>query len=110
MTRPGGFGGGEVGLSGGLRMSTILDTIAAHARKRVAADKAQLPLEELKERCREMGKPGENSFLTALKRPGIVVAVAGVFINVLRCKEPQFFIMPQRPDADMGQLCHLADL
>lgn len=52
-------------------MSTILDTIAAHARERVTADKAQLPLEELKERCQEMGKPGENSFLTALKRPGM---------------------------------------
>ena len=52
-------------------MSTILDTIAAHARERVAEYKAQLPLEELKDRCREMGKPGENSFLTALKRPGM---------------------------------------
>lgn len=52
-------------------MSTILDTIAAHTRERVAADKAQLPLEELKERCREMGEPGDNSFLTALKKPGM---------------------------------------
>lgn len=52
-------------------MITILDTIAAHARERVAADKASLPLDELKERCREMGKPDENSFLAALKRPGM---------------------------------------
>lgn len=52
-------------------MGTILDTIAAHARERVAADKTHLPLDELKERCQEMGKPGENSFLAALKRPGM---------------------------------------
>ena len=32
-------------------MGTILDTIAAHARERVAADRAALPLETLRELC-----------------------------------------------------------
>jgi indole-3-glycerol phosphate synthase len=52
-------------------MGTVLDTIAAYARERVAADKQALPLDELKERCRGMDGPGENPFLAALKRPGM---------------------------------------
>lgn len=51
-------------------MGTILDAIAAHARERVAADKAELPLEALKERCREQPAFG-SAFLERLKRPGI---------------------------------------
>lgn len=52
-------------------MGTVLDTIAAYARVRVAADKQALPLDELKERCRGIDIPGENAFLGALKRPGM---------------------------------------
>ncbi len=52
-------------------MGTILDNIAAHAREWVAADKAVMPLNELKERCQALSRPGENAFLGALKRPGM---------------------------------------
>ena len=52
-------------------MGTILDTIAAHARERVAADKAALPLEALRELCQADGPGGGKHFLEALKRPGM---------------------------------------
>lgn len=52
-------------------MSTILDTIAAHARERVAADRAKLPLEALRERCRESPAADGVSFLDALQKPGM---------------------------------------
>lgn len=50
-------------------MSTILDTIAAHARERVAADQALVPLEALKERC--AGLPAPRGFARALEQPGL---------------------------------------
>lgn len=50
-------------------MGTILDTIAAHARERVAADRAALPLETLRELCRADGPGGGDRFLAALKQP-----------------------------------------
>ena len=50
-------------------MATILDTIASHARTRVAADREQLPLEALKERC--AGLPAARGFGAALKQPGM---------------------------------------
>lgn len=51
-------------------MGTILDTIAAHARERVAANRAELPLEALKERCQEQPAFG-SAFLDRLRKPGI---------------------------------------
>ena len=52
-------------------MATILDTIAAHARERVAADREALPLEALKELCRERGSrpPDGDGFLSRLRKP-----------------------------------------
>ena len=50
-------------------MATILDTIAAHARVRVEADKEKLPLDALKERC--AGLPAVRGFGAALKRDGM---------------------------------------
>ena len=50
-------------------MATILDTIAAHARIRVEADRKQLPLEALKERC--TGLPLTRGFGKALAKPGM---------------------------------------
>lgn len=50
-------------------MGTILDTIAAYARKRVAADQAVLPLEELKAQC--PARNTANPFLAALQKPGM---------------------------------------
>lgn len=52
-------------------MGTILDTIAAHARERVAADRATLPLEALRELCQADGPGGGERFLEALKGPGM---------------------------------------
>ena len=46
-----------------------MDTIAAHARERVAADRAALPLETLRELCRADGPGGGDRFLAALKQP-----------------------------------------
>lgn len=47
-------------------MGTILDTIAAHARERVAADKEKLPLEELKTLCQEQRPADGEAFLARL--------------------------------------------
>ncbi len=54
-------------------MGTILDTIAAHARERVEADKEKLPLEELKVLCQEqrLWLPNGDAFLARLKKPGM---------------------------------------
>ena len=52
-------------------MGTILDTIAAYAKERVAADKAKLPLEELRDLCRQDGPANGAAFLTALQKPGM---------------------------------------
>ena len=52
-------------------MSTILDTIAAYAKDRVAADRAKLPLEELKQKCAESGPADGKAFLSALQKPGM---------------------------------------
>ena len=50
-------------------MSTILDTIAAATRKRVAAAKASLPPEELREQCAALGPGAGDAFLQALQKP-----------------------------------------
>ena len=52
-------------------MGTILDTIAAYARERVAADKKKLPLEELKSLCRESKTADGAAFLSALQKAGM---------------------------------------
>ncbi len=49
-------------------MSTILDAIASFARERVAADKAKLSLEALRELCRH-GPASGAAFLDALRKP-----------------------------------------
>lgn len=50
-------------------MSTILDTIAAHTRERVAEDKKKLPLEELKNLCQERPAANRKAFLARLQKP-----------------------------------------
>jgi indole-3-glycerol phosphate synthase len=52
-------------------MSTILDTIADHARKRVAADRARLPLEELKAAAMAGAPADGRSFYDAVATPGM---------------------------------------
>lgn len=49
----------------------ILDTIAAHAKERVKADKAIIDAEEMKERALSIGKSDINLFEAALRKPGM---------------------------------------
>lgn len=49
-------------------MTTILDTIAEHTRKRVAAARAELPLEEIKRQALAMPR-GDFAFERALRKP-----------------------------------------
>lgn len=50
---------------------TILDTLADHARQRVAADRAQLPLETLRELAEQGGRGSGGAFREALAAPGM---------------------------------------
>lgn len=50
---------------------TILDTLADHARQRVAADRAQLPLETLRELAQQGGRGSGGAFREALAAPGM---------------------------------------
>ena len=52
-------------------MGTILDTIAAHARERVARDKEEYSLEKLRELCAEGETANGKAFTDALKKPGM---------------------------------------
>ena len=52
-------------------MSTILDTIAGHARARVAADKERVSFDEVKSRALSLPRGGGEKFYTALARPGL---------------------------------------
>jgi len=54
-------------------MSTILDQLAGHARERVAADRARVPLETLKKLCLRGDVPIREPFAfeAALKKPGL---------------------------------------
>lgn len=49
----------------------ILDQLAAHARERVAADRAQVPEEALREHCARLGPGNGEAFTRALKKPGL---------------------------------------
>ena len=50
---------------------TILDTIADHARTRVASERLCHPLEELQERCKTLGIARGERFRSALEKPGL---------------------------------------
>lgn len=52
-------------------MSTILDTIAAHARQRVALDQEKNSLDALKELCQESGIANGKAFYDAVEREGM---------------------------------------
>ena len=52
-------------------MSTILDTIAAHARERVAADRAVVPPEELKALAGASGPADGKAFYDAVAKSGM---------------------------------------
>ena len=50
---------------------SILDELAAHARDRVQADAAQIPLEVLRERTARDGAADGAAFTAALRKPGL---------------------------------------
>lgn len=52
-------------------MATILDTIAAYARQRAAADAAKTPLAELQARCAAAGRGSGAAFEAALRQEGL---------------------------------------
>ena len=52
-------------------MSTILDSIADHARTRVAADRTRLPLEELKAAAMAGAPADGRAFYDAVSKPGM---------------------------------------
>lgn len=52
-------------------MGTILQTIADYAAVRVAKDRERVPLEALKEQCRESGRAAGGRFLEALQKPDV---------------------------------------
>lgn len=49
----------------------ILEKLAALSRKRMAADQAEIPAEEMRDRARALGKGDGEAFLAALQRPGV---------------------------------------
>ena len=51
--------------------ATILETIAAYARRRVEQDRAGESMELLQERCRQAGRAHGERFRQALERPGL---------------------------------------
>lgn len=51
--------------------ATILDTIAAYARQRVAADQEKICPGAMRELALQGGKAGGDAFLAALKKPGM---------------------------------------
>ncbi len=52
-------------------MSTILDQLAAHARERVARDKAENSLDDMRELAARSGRGNGAAFEAALRRPGL---------------------------------------
>lgn len=51
--------------------ATILETIAAHARARVAAEERQVSLDALCAQCRDLGPAQGHPFRAALSKPGL---------------------------------------
>lgn len=79
-------------------MGTILDTIAAHARERVAADREKLPLEELKELALQGGAAGGAAFEAALKKPGM-----SFICEVKKASPSKGLIAPDFPYLDIAR-------
>ncbi len=77
---------------------TILDTIAAHARERVAADRARVPLEALREACRERPADGAFPFEAALRREGL-----SFICEVKRASPSKGLIAPDFPYVDIAR-------
>lgn len=77
---------------------TILETIAAHARARVEADRAALPLEELQELARQAPAPSGAAFAAALRRPGL-----SFLCEVKKASPSKGVIAPDFPYLDIAR-------
>ncbi len=77
---------------------TILDQLADHARARVAADRARLPLEALRELAAQAPPAGGGRFLAALKKPGL-----SFLCEVKRASPSKGLIAPDFPYVDIAR-------
>ena len=76
----------------------ILQTIAAHARTRVAADRAKISLEELKALCQEAGPGQGEQFVSALNRPGL-----SFLCEIKKASPSKGLISPDFPYLDIAR-------
>ena len=76
----------------------ILDQLAAHARERVAADKAVVSPEEMKELAVQCGKGSGEAFTAALKRPGL-----SLICEIKRASPSKGLIAPDFPYREIAE-------
>lgn len=76
----------------------ILQTIAAHARTRVAADREKVSLEELKALCQEAGPGQGEQFVSALNRPGL-----SFLCEIKKASPSKGLISPDFPYLDIAR-------
>lgn len=76
----------------------ILQTIAAHARTRVAVDRAKISLEELKALCQEAGPGQGEQFVSALNRPGL-----SFLCEIKKASPSKGLISPDFPYLDIAR-------
>lgn len=77
-------------------MATILDAIAGHARRRVAADKAETSPEVMRQLAFQGGAAGGGAFQDALRRPGM-----SFICEVKRASPSKGLIAPDFPYLDI---------
>ena len=76
----------------------ILQTIAAHARTQVAADRAKISLEEPKALCQEAGPGQGEQFVSALNRPGL-----SFLCEIKKASPSKGLISPDFPYLDIAR-------
>jgi indole-3-glycerol phosphate synthase len=79
-------------------MATILDTIAAYACQRVAADQEVTPLGQLKELAQQGGRGNGSAFAQALKKPGM-----SFICEVKKASPSKGIIAPDFPYLDIAK-------
>ncbi len=77
---------------------TILDQLAAHARERVAADRAHIPPEALRGLAAQGGRSNGAAFEAALKKPGL-----SFICEVKRASPSKGLIAPEFPYVEIAK-------
>ena len=77
---------------------TILETIAAHTRRRVEEDRRRLPLELLRDQCGQEGQAGGRRFLNALQGRGL-----GLICEVKKASPSKGLIDPEFSYLDIAK-------